>query len=113
MNRSAGADVESLVPLEKQRNRALHLPHRDDLAVDLEHAGAAPSDPTHVVEGESGHAKAVVLEVVLQRVLAGRKGLRTSPAQALQVEQVPGEDGLALQQIEAPAAAIIVSSFRV
>src|SRR5216110_2047620 len=37
-----GADVEGLVPLQRDRDHPLHLLRRHHLAVDLEHAGPAP-----------------------------------------------------------------------
>ena len=46
-------------------------------------------------------AQAVVLEVELQRVLAGRQRLRAFPADPLAVHQVPEEHRLALEQVEA------------
>ena len=61
------------------------------------------ADAAHVVEGERAHAEAVVLEVELQRVLAGRQRLGAFPLHALQVDEVPDEDRLALEQVEAVA----------
>src|SRR5215471_14050581 len=81
---SVGADVKVLVPLQDQRDRALHALARHLLAVDLEHAGAAAADAAHVVEGERARSKAVVLEVELQLVLAGRERIRAFPAHALE-----------------------------
>src|SRR5262249_39487820 len=66
-----GADVEVLVPLQYQRDRALHRLARHFLAVDLEHASAAATDAAHVVERKRAGTQAVVLEVELQDVLAG------------------------------------------
>ena len=74
---------------EDQRDGALHLLVGDRLAVDLEDAGAAAADAAHAVEGERAHAEPVVLEVELERVLAGRQRLGALPADALQIDQVP------------------------
>jgi hypothetical protein len=38
----AGVNVKGLVPLRDKDKRAVHLLAGDDLAIDLEHAGAAP-----------------------------------------------------------------------
>ena len=62
--------------------RALHLLGGHFLAVHLEHARAAAADAAHVVEGQGAHAQAVVLEVELQGVLAGRQRLGAFPADA-------------------------------
>ncbi|EXI77682.1 MAG: hypothetical protein AW12_03098 [Candidatus Accumulibacter sp. BA-94] len=78
--------------------------HRDRLhrlAVDLQRARAGPAEAAHVVEGERADAQAVVLEVELKRVLAGSESLGTLPLDPLQVDQVPQEHRLALEQIEA------------
>src|SRR5208282_26804 len=72
----------------------------DLLAVHLEHARAAAADAAHVVEGEGGRAKAVILEVELDGVLAGRKRVRAFPAGTFIVHQVPEEHRLALEQVE-------------
>jgi hypothetical protein len=79
-----GANVEVLVPLVRSIVWPRHFP-----AVDLEHAGAAPADAAHVVEGERTGSETVVFEVELQRVLARRERLRTLPADAPQIEEVP------------------------
>ena len=73
------------------------------LAVHLERAGAGTAEAAHVVEGERADAEAVILEVELQRVLAGRERLRAFPLDALEVDQVPQEHRLALEQVEAVA----------
>jgi len=98
-----GANVEGLVPLQNERQRTLHSLVGHDLAVNLEHAGAGPADATHVVERERGEAQAIVLEVELKPMLARRERLCAFPALPLQVDQVPDEDRLALQQVEPPA----------
>ena len=59
------------------------------LAVDLEYAGPAAADAAQVVEGKRREAEAVVLEVELERVLAGRERVGAFPADPLQIEQVP------------------------
>src|SRR5262249_14924309 len=64
----------------------------------LEDAGAAPGKPTHVVEGERREAEAVIFEVELERVLAWRER-RALPPHPLEVEQVPGKDGFAFQEV--------------
>src|SRR5262245_50379784 len=53
-NRRAGvrADVEVLVPLQDQRNSALHSLARHLLAVDFEHTSAAATDAAQIVECE-------------------------------------------------------------
>src|SRR5581483_8376040 len=75
-----GADIEAFIPLEDERDRALHRLRRHDLAVDFQYAGPAAADAAHVVEGQGGEAEPVVLEVELQRVLAGREHLFALPA---------------------------------
>ncbi len=62
------------------------------------------ADAAHVVEGQRAHAEAVVLEVELHGVFAGRERLGAFPADALQVDQVPEEHRLAFEQVEAVAA---------
>ena len=74
-----------------------------DLAVHLERAGAGTAEAAHVVEGERADAEAVILEVELQGVLAGRERVRAFPLDAFQVNQVPEEHRLALEQVEAIA----------
>src|SRR5215469_14281161 len=46
------ADIEVLVPLQTDRNRALHGLACHLLAIDFQRAGAAAADAAHVVEGE-------------------------------------------------------------
>src|SRR5690606_31241931 len=65
-----GTHVEVLVPLQDQRDGALHGLPRDLLAVDLEHALAAAADPADAVEGERADAEPVIGEGELERVLA-------------------------------------------
>ena len=60
--------------------------------------------PLMLLKASVARPEAVVLEVELQRVLAGRERLGAFPADALQVDQVPEEDRLALEQVEAVAA---------
>ena len=67
-------------------------------------AGTASADAAHAVEGQGCGAESVVLEVELQGVLAGRKRFRPLPADSLQIEEVPDEDRLAFQHVEAVAA---------
>ena len=98
-----GAHVEVLVPLQRHRNGLFHLLRRDHLAVDLEYAGAAAAQAAGAAEGERGGTQTVVLEVEFERVLAGCERLRTFPLDALEIDQVPGEHRLALEQIEAVA----------
>src|SRR5262245_8809734 len=83
---------------------SIFLLARDLLAVDLEHPRTALADAAQVVEGERAHAEAVVLEVELDSVLAGGHGVGSLPADALQIDEVPEEHRLALQQVEAVAA---------
>ena len=75
----------------------------DFLAVHLERAGAGAAEAAHVVEGERADAEAVILEVELDGVLAGRERVRAFPLDAFQVDQVPEEHRLALEQVEAVA----------
>ena len=98
-----GADVEALVPLQDHRQRVRHGNGLDSFAVHLERAGAAAAEAAHVIEGERAQAEAVILEVELQRVLAGRERVRAFPLDAFQVNQVPEEHRFALEQVEAVA----------
>ena len=98
-----GADVEVLIPLQYQRQRVFHRLRCHRRAVDLQDARTALTDAAYVVEGERTHAEAVVFEVELQSVLAGRQHLSTFPAHAFQVDQVPQEHRLAFQHVEAVA----------
>ncbi len=98
-----GADVEALVPLQDHRQRVRHGNGLDSFAVHLERAGAAAAEAAQVVERERADAEAVVLEVELDRVLAGRERVRAFPLDAFQVNQVPEEHRFALEQIEAVA----------
>jgi hypothetical protein len=63
-----------------------------------------PRDAAQAIKGDRFGAKAVIFEVKCQRVLAGRKLLRTFPANPLEIEQIPGEDRLAFHKVEAPTA---------
>src|SRR5664279_596199 len=101
---SVGADIKVLVPLQDQRQGVLHRLRGHRLAVDLQDARTALADAAHVVEGERTHAEAVVLEVELQRVLAGRQHFRSLPLHAFKIDQVPREHWFALQHVEAVAA---------
>ena len=60
--------------------------------------------PLKLLNASVPGAESVVLEVELHRVLAGREGLGAFPADALEVDQVPEEHRLALEQVEAVAA---------
>lgn len=91
-----GTDIETLVELQQERQRVLHLLLRDHLAVDLERADAAAADATHVIEGERREAQSVILEVELKHVLAGAERFASLPPHALQTNQVPGEHRLVL-----------------
>jgi hypothetical protein len=59
--------------------------------------------PLKLLKGKRAHAEAVVLEIEVERVLTRRERVRALPADPLQVDQVPQEHRLALQQIEAVA----------
>ncbi len=103
-----GANVEALVPLQDHWQRMRHGNGLDFFAVHFERAGAGAAKTAHVVEGERADAKAVILEVELQRVFAGHERVRAFPLDAFQVNQVPEEHRLALEQVktiagEAPA----------
>src|SRR5262249_56796417 len=103
------ADVEVLVPLQDQRNSALHSLARHLLAVDFEHTTAAAADAAQIVECERADSQPVVFEVELQRVLAWQQCIRSLPAHALKVDEVPQKHRLALEHIEpvtAEAAAL-------
>src|SRR5215471_12930075 len=104
-----GADVEVLVPLQDQRNSALHSVARHLLAVDFEHTSAAAADAAQIVKCERADSQPVVFEVELQRVLAWHQCIRSLPAHAFQVDEVPQKLRLALEHIEpvtAEAAAL-------
>src|SRR5262245_4229915 len=60
--------------------------------------------PLTLLKGERGRPQAVVFEVELERVLAGRERIRSFPARALDVEEVIEEHGFAPQYIEPVAA---------
>ena len=98
-----GADVEGLVPLQDHGQRVRHGFGGHDLAVHLQHAGAGPAEAAHVVERERADAQAVILEVELHGVLAGRERIGAFPFDAFQVDQVPEEHRLAFEQVEAVA----------
>ena len=81
--------------------------HGDGLpgfAIHLEGASAGPAEAAHVVERERSHAQAVILEVEFDNMLAGRERIRAFPLDAFEVSQIPEEDRLALEQVEAVAA---------
>ncbi len=98
-----GADIEALIPLQDDRDRLLHPLLVDHLAVHLQRAGTAFADAGKVVVRHRADAQAVILEVELDGVLAGRERLRGLPLDPFEVEQVPVEHRLALEKIEAPA----------
>src|SRR5262249_60347719 len=102
VNRRAGvgADIERLVPLEDEPDTVVHLLRAYGLAIDLELPGARLPDAAHVVEGQRPDPEALVLEVELEGVLAGRQ-LRSFPPDPLEIEQVPHEDRFSLEQVEA------------
>ena len=77
---------------EADRQTVRHRMAVHDLAVHLQGAGATIAQ-----------ARAVVLPVEHERVLAGCQRLLALPLHALQLDQVPGEDRPALQQVEAVA----------
>src|ERR1035437_1131498 len=106
VRRRAGvaADVEGLVPRHGQRYAVIECLRRNHLAIDLERAGATFADAADIVEGQSTEAEPVILEVVLQRVLTRCERLRAWPLHALEIEQIPGEDGFPFQQIQTIAA---------
>jgi hypothetical protein len=66
--------------LKNERNRAFHLLGGDFLAIDLQHTGAATTDPAHVVEGKRREAETVAFEVELDAVLARSERIRSLPA---------------------------------
>ena len=98
-----GADVEALVPLQDHGQRVQHGNGLDFLAVHLERADAGATEAAHVVEGKRADAKSVILEVKLQGMLAGRERIRAFPLDALQVDKIPEEHRLALEQVKAVA----------
>src|SRR5439155_8707335 len=98
------ADVKTLVPLQNHRQRLRHRDRLDFLAVHLERAGARTTESTHVIKRECAKAEAVILEVELQHMLAGRERVRAFPLDAFQVNHVPEEHRLAFEQVEAVAA---------
>jgi hypothetical protein len=67
------ADVKTLVELQDDGDRAVQPLLARDFAIHRERAGPALTDPGDAAEGERGEAQAVVLEVELPRVLAGRE----------------------------------------
>jgi hypothetical protein len=60
--------------------------------------------PLKLLKASVPDAQAVVLEVEFDGVRAWRQSLRALPLQALQIDQVPQEHRLALEQVEAIAA---------
>src|SRR5262245_1615670 len=79
----------------------IHRLARHLLPINLEHACAASADAAQIVEGKRPYSKPVILEIKLQRVLAGRQCLRSLPAHALEIDQVPQKHWLALEYVEA------------
>src|SRR5262249_49367415 len=98
------ADVEVLVPREDERDGVLHLLFRDRLIVYLERTGAALTDAARAAERERSHAETVVLEVELDRMFARGQYVGGFPLDAFQVDQVPGEHRLALEDVETVAS---------
>src|SRR5215831_9641582 len=82
----------------------VHRLARHLLPINLEHASTTAADAAQIVEGKRPYSKPVILEIKLQRVLAGRQCLRSLPAHALEIDEVPQKHRLALQQIETVAA---------
>src|SRR5262249_31634314 len=93
------AYVEVLVPLHDQRDGMLHTLACYFFAIDFEHAGAASTDSTYVIEGKRFDAHTLVFKVEFQCVLARRECVRALPTCALVVEDVVQEDRFALEQI--------------
>src|SRR5262245_29498720 len=100
---SIGTDVEALVPLQDRRQGLFHFPGGDDLAVEFQRANAGATDAGEVVERQRARTKAVVLEVELDDMPAGRDRVRAFPLETLKIEHVPQPNRFALQQIEAVA----------
>ncbi len=80
-----------------------HRLRGDRFAVHFQDAGATAADAAGAAKGERAHAEPVVLEIKLDGVFAGSECFRAFPADALQVHQVPEEDRLAFQDVEAVA----------
>ena len=95
VDRRAGidADVEGLVDRHQERNGMRDRLLGDLRAVDAQHALAALAE-----------AGTIIGEVEDDGVLAGRQRLLARPPEALQPQQIVGEDRLALEQVEAVAA---------
>ena len=91
VHRSAGigSNVEVLIPLQDEGQGVFHGLSGHHRTVHLESARTALTDAASVVKGERGQAEAVVLEVELQGVLAGRQHIRALPLHAFEVDQVP------------------------
>src|SRR6266436_2775989 len=81
----------------------LHFLGRHVFAVNLQHPSPALSDATVIAEHHGRGAEAVIFEVKLDQMLAGGQ-LRPLPAHALEVNEVPGEYRLVLQDVEAVSA---------
>src|SRR6266545_1122907 len=97
IHRSAciNADAERLTPGKAAAETVRHWMAVRSLAVHLECAGTALAQP-----------RTVILPVELKRVFAGRKRVLALPLHHFELDQVPSEDRLALQQIEAVAAEV-------
>src|SRR5208283_1524001 len=93
----------TLVELQDEGDRALHVLARDFLAIDLQHARSAASDAADTAEFERADPEPVIFEVELHFVPAGREP-RAFPAHTLEIGEVPQEHRLALGEIEAVAA---------
>jgi hypothetical protein len=80
----------------------LHLLACHFLTVHFQHAQASLADAAYP-GGQAGQAFAFVVEVEDEGMLARRERLRRLPADSLQVNQVPQEDGLSFEQVKAVA----------
>ena len=99
-------NIEGFIPGKGERDRAIHHVRRDDFAIDPQRSGSRATKPADIVEGERRKPQPVIFEVIDERMLTRRKRLGRLPFHPFQVEQVPGEDRLALEQIETIAAEI-------
>src|SRR5438477_8059646 len=98
-----GTDIEALVPLQNHRQGVRHRDGLDFLAIHLERAGARTAEAAHVIERKCAQAQAVILEIKLDGMLAGRERVWSFPLDAFQVNHVPQEHWLAFEQVEAIA----------